>query len=62
MRFPITLLEFQTQFPDDEHCWAYLRRPAGRVGSCALAAEAGEATFWQLGVSSSAGYAGIKVR
>ena len=26
MRFPSTLLEFQTQFPDDDHCWAYLRR------------------------------------
>ena len=26
MRFPSTLLDFQTQFPDDDHCWAYLRR------------------------------------
>ncbi|TDJ30023.1 MAG: IS1595 family transposase [Gammaproteobacteria bacterium] len=26
MRFPSTLLEFQTQFPDDDHCWTYLRR------------------------------------
>lgn len=26
MRFPNTLLEFQAQFPDDDHCWAYLRR------------------------------------
>ena len=26
MRSPSTLLEFQTQFPDDEHCWVYLRR------------------------------------
>ena len=26
MRFPSTLLEFQSQFPDDDHCWAYLRR------------------------------------
>ena len=26
MRFPRTLLEFQAQFPDDAHCWAYLRR------------------------------------
>ncbi len=26
MRFPSTLLEFQAQFPDDDHCWAYLRR------------------------------------
>ncbi|MBW2395410.1 MAG: transposase, partial [Deltaproteobacteria bacterium] len=26
MRFPRTLIEFQDQFPDDAHCWAYLRR------------------------------------
>ena len=26
MRFARTLLEFQAQFPDDAHCWAYLRR------------------------------------
>ncbi len=26
MRFPTTPLEFQTQFPDDDHGWAYLRR------------------------------------
>ena len=26
MRFPSTLLEFQTQFPDDDHCWTDLRR------------------------------------
>ncbi len=26
MRFPSTLLEFQTLFPDDAHCWAFLRR------------------------------------
>ncbi len=26
MRFPRTLLEFQGQFPDEAHCWAYLRR------------------------------------
>jgi len=26
MQFPSTLLEFQAQFPDDDHCWAYLRR------------------------------------
>ena len=26
MRFPRTLLEFQAQFPDEAHCWAYLRR------------------------------------
>jgi hypothetical protein len=26
MRFPSTLLEFQAQFPDDDHCWTYLRR------------------------------------
>jgi hypothetical protein len=26
MQFPRTLLEFQDQFPDDAHCWAYLRR------------------------------------
>lgn len=26
MQFPITLLEFQAQFPDEAHCWAYLRR------------------------------------
>jgi hypothetical protein len=26
MRFPSTLLEFQTQFPDEASCWAYLRR------------------------------------
>ncbi len=26
MRFPRTLLEFQAQFPDDAHGWAYLRR------------------------------------
>jgi hypothetical protein len=26
MRFPTTLLEFQEQFPDEGHCWAYLRR------------------------------------
>ncbi len=26
MRFPRTLLEFQAQFPDDAHCWAYLRQ------------------------------------
>ena len=32
MRFPIALLEFQTQFPDDDHCWAYLRRARGPRG------------------------------
>ncbi|TMA23043.1 MAG: transposase [Deltaproteobacteria bacterium] len=26
MRFPSPLLEFQTQFPDEASCWAYLRR------------------------------------
>ena len=26
MQFPRTLVEFQDQFPDEEHCWAYLRR------------------------------------
>ena len=26
MQFPHTLVEFQDQFPDDAHCWAYLRR------------------------------------
>jgi transposase-like protein len=26
MQFPRTLLEFQDQFPDYAHCWAYLRR------------------------------------
>jgi transposase-like protein len=26
MRFPSTLLEFQEQFPDEESCWAYLRK------------------------------------
>ena len=26
MRFPSTLLDFQSQFPDDDHGWAYLRR------------------------------------
>ena len=26
MQFPSTLLEFQTQFPDDAACWAFLRR------------------------------------
>lgn len=26
MRFPSTLIDFQTQSPDDAHCWAYLRR------------------------------------
>jgi hypothetical protein len=26
MQFPRTLLEFQAQFPDEDHCWAYLRR------------------------------------
>jgi transposase-like protein len=26
MKFPRTLIEFQDQFPDEEHCWAYLRR------------------------------------
>jgi len=26
MQFPHTLVEFQDQFPDEEHCWAYLRR------------------------------------
>ena len=34
MRFPRTLVEFQDQFPDDGHCWAYLRRarwPGGFV-------------------------------
>jgi len=36
--------------------------PVGRVGSCVRAAEAGEATFWQPGVSNSAVCAGIKVR
>ena len=26
MQFPRTLIEFQDQFPDEAHCWAYLRR------------------------------------
>ena len=26
MRFPKTLLEFHSQFPDEASCWAYLRR------------------------------------
>ncbi len=26
MQFPRTLIEFQDQFPDDAHCWTYLRR------------------------------------
>ena len=26
MQFPRTLVEFLDQFPDEEHCWAYLRR------------------------------------
>jgi ribosomal protein L37AE/L43A len=26
MRFPTTLLEFADQFPDDDSCWAYLKR------------------------------------
>jgi hypothetical protein len=26
MQFPRTLVEFQDQFPDETHCWAYLRR------------------------------------
>ena len=26
MQFPRTLVEFQDQFPDEAHCWAYLRR------------------------------------
>ena len=26
MKFLRTLVEFQDQFPDEEHCWAYLRR------------------------------------
>lgn len=26
MGFPSTLLEFQAQFPDEAHCWAYLRK------------------------------------
>ena len=29
MRLPSTLLDFQTQFPDDDHCWSYLRRALG---------------------------------
>ena len=36
--------------------------PVGRVGSGARAAEAGEATFWQVGVSISGVNAGINVR
>lgn len=48
MRFPSTLLEFQTQFPDEASCWAYLCRArwprgflcprCGRRGSHFLAA------------------------
>ena len=26
MQFPSTLVQFQAQFPDDAHCWAYLRQ------------------------------------
>ncbi len=26
MKFPRTLIEFQDQFPDEEHCWTYLQR------------------------------------
>ena len=63
MQFPRTLLEFQSQFPDDAHCWAYLRRvrwPRGFV--CPHAAGAGEATSWQVAVSSSAVHVGIRAR
>jgi len=65
MRFPSTLLDFQSQFPDDDHCWVLgvpYAAPVGRVGSCARAAEAGEATFWQAGVSNSVVCAGIRVQ
>ena len=41
VQFPRTLIEFQDQFPDDAHCWSYLRRarwPQGfecpRCGDC----------------------------
>jgi hypothetical protein len=33
MQFPRTLLEFQAQFPDDAHCWAYQRRTRWPRGS-----------------------------
>ena len=44
MRFPSTLLEFQSQFPDDDHFGRTYDGPVGRVGSCARVAEAGEVT------------------
>jgi hypothetical protein len=45
MQFPRTLVEFQDQFPEEEHCWAYLRRAGGRavLFVCVAAPVSGEA-------------------
>ena len=45
IRFPSTLLDFQSQFPVTIIVGRTYEGLVGRVGSCARAAEAGEATF-----------------
>ena len=39
MRYPSTLIDFQTQFPDDAHCWAYLRPAMSVIGELGLEAQ-----------------------
>ncbi len=62
MHFPSTLLEFQAQFPDEESCWAYLRRSRWLADSGVLAAESGAVTSSRRGGSSNAAAAAIKAR
>ena len=62
MQFPRTLVEFQDQFPDEAHCWTYLRRARWPRGFECRAAAVGGVTSLLVAASTSAERADIRAR
>ena len=62
MQFPRTLVEFQDQFLDEAHCWAYLRRARWPHGfECRRCGGRGSPSLL-VAVSTSAERADVRAR